>query len=278
MPTPHRFPPCCVFAVVALLGCGSTVVVSDPTVDAGAPPSDRGPVPIDVGDPASDAPPPDAGGSCLLANGVRCPVGQSCYDGCNTCYCPSDGGPPGCTLRACVDAGAPVSCRSSADCREGQECTVSQAGCAMTGVCAPRSACARVVTYCGCDGVSFLGCAGAPHQPYASASACPDGGAPFDAALCNGASIGPSGTYCAGRADEVLPMDCCSGWDCNPLSATCNALPGPCPAGQTRLVGLGCWGLCVPADRCRPFPCSSGRCPMGFTCTAGNCAVTGRDP
>lgn len=274
MSTSHRPSLCCVFAVVGLLGCGSTVVVSNPAVDAETPPPDRGSVPMDVGDLPSDA-----AITCLLSNGVRCPAGQSCYDGCNTCFCPADGGLPGCTLRACVDAGPPASCRSSADCNEGQECTVSQPGCAMTGVCTPRSSCARVVSYCGCDGVTFLGCAGAPHQPWARASSCADGGSPFDVAVCAGATISRSGTYCAGPADEVLPMDCCTGWDCNPVGVMCNVAPPPCPAGQVRLVGLGCWGVCVTSDRCRPFPCTGGRCPDGFACTAsGTCAAVRREP
>lgn len=251
------------WSVVALLGCGSTVVVANPATDAGSPPADRGASPTDTGSPSPDRPTPivdvpgtpDAGRVCILANGVRCPAGQSCSDGCNTCYCPADGGPVGCTARACVDAGAPSGCATDSDCGPGRACSFRAPGCGLRGECGPLTDCAAITPYCGCDGVTFRDCPGSPHRPWMRASECgpEDAGVAPDAAICAGASIGPNGGYCAGPADGPLPLDCCRGWNCDDRSVTCGGMPEPCEPGYVHLVTLSCWGSCVRADHCAPI-------------------------
>jgi hypothetical protein len=57
--------------------------------------------------------------------------------------------------------------------------------------------------------------------------------------------------------------------DCDPTHAACDARPPTCPAGQYASVRMGCWGPCVPFERCLPLPCpDSGPCPNGWRCIA----------
>lgn len=278
----RSFLPLCSFALAALIGCGSTVIVAPPGADSGATPTDTGSTPVDTGTPTSDRVTPvvdvpairdvgvDGGGvACRLSNGVLCPAGQACSDGCNTCFCPTDGGPVACTTRACVDAGPPGGCRSRADCSPEEECTFRERGCGMTGVCAAITDCAAIRPYCACDGTTFLDCPGSPHQQWVREGECGtavDAGVPMDSAVCAGASIGPTGGYCAGPTDRPLPMECCTGWNCDTRNVMCFGMPTPCPAGQVNLVAMGCWGACVPADRCASMRCLGTSCPRGFTC------------
>lgn len=287
MSSPARLA-CCSVVVAALLGCGSTVVLAPPGADSGSPPidaiaTDRGSSPVDAGTPpidrvtpvvdvlpGADVPPR----VCILSNGVRCPAGQACSDGCNTCFCPTDGGPVGCTTRACLDAG-PRTCRSRTDCRADEQCNFREAGCGVTGVCGAITDCAAIRPYCGCDGETFRDCPGSVSRPYTREGDCGttvDAGAPFDSAICGGASIGRGGGYCAGPADGPLPLECCRGWDCDDRAVMCAGRPDPCPPGHVHLITLGCWGSCVPATHCLTVRCNRGFCPHGFTCDdADNC-------
>ncbi len=273
----------CSFALVALLGCGSTVIVAPAgDTDAGATPSDTA-SPVDASAPPVDrvtpvvdvAPIVDVPRVCILSNGVRCPAGQACSDGCNTCFCAADGLVT-CTGLACIDAGPPGGCRSRADCGADQECNFREPGCGMTGVCAAITDCAAIRPYCGCDGSTFRDCPGSAHQPYVSEGECTttvDAGIAMDSAVCAGASIGPTGAYCAGPTDRALPMECCTGWDCDDRTATCGGRADPCPPGQVHLIAMGCWGACVPAGRCRVIRCDRGFCPHGFTCDDSDSCV-----
>lgn len=279
----RSFLPLCSFALVAVLGCGSTVIVAPSGADSGTTPADTGSTPIDAGAPPVDRVTPvldvppivDVSRDCILANGVRCPAGQACSDGCNTCYCPADGGPVACTARACIDAGPPGGCRSRADCGSDQECNFSEPGCGMTGVCGGITDCAAIRPYCGCDGSTFLDCPGSAHQPYVSEGECGavDAGVAIDSAVCAGASIGPSGSYCAGPTDRPLPMECCTGWNCDDRTVMCGGRPDACPPGHVHLIAMGCWGACVPAGRCLTVRCDRGFCPHGFTCNDSDSCV-----
>lgn len=197
----------------------------------------------------------DAGPApCVLPNGTTCPAGQSCPagDGCNRCFCGNDG-TLACTGLACVDAGA-TGCASARDCRNGfEECYFPEASCAARGTCGPLTDCAMIAPYCGCDGVTFMDCPGRPTRPNRGRGACAttvDAGVRPDAAICNGAAIGPGGNYCAGPDDGPLPVECCFGWRCDPSTVACNALPPTCPAGYVASVNYGCWGPCVPRGNC----------------------------
>ncbi|MBK6533738.1 MAG: hypothetical protein IPF99_30375 [Deltaproteobacteria bacterium] len=89
----------------AAFGCGGTAV-SVPSTDSGV---------ADVPDAPTDVPVvADLGAGCRLSDGSFCAVGASCPspDRCNTCSCGPDGSVQ-CTLRACVDAGAPIVCGGS---------------------------------------------------------------------------------------------------------------------------------------------------------------------
>jgi hypothetical protein len=90
----------------------------------------------------------DGGVRCIGPGGRVIPAGESFFDGCNTCFCGTDGN-LACTARACVDARPPVSCTmpdgttigagSTWTSRDG--CTVC--GCEFDGTssCAMRSDC-----------------------------------------------------------------------------------------------------------------------------------------
>jgi hypothetical protein len=91
--------------LLTLTACGVSVRPEDGGPVSDAPPADtfrEGPDtatgdggPLDV-----PLPPP----SCALPDGRRIAVGESAFDGCNTCYCQM-GGVLGCTTRACPDGG-----------------------------------------------------------------------------------------------------------------------------------------------------------------------------
>jgi hypothetical protein len=257
------------------LGCGSSVTSAEP--DAGSGSADSG--------PRLDAP-ADAPAACTLPFGGVCPAGQSCPipNDCNSCYCNGGGGPALCTSLPCaVDAGAardtgpgfdasPVGCRSARDCGGGQECRFRTAGCGMVGACGTITDCADVQLYCDCVGDTFRDCPGGPQRPWVSLGACAgDGGTSTDAApsseaaACAGAHVGRGGGYCADARDAVLPIACCTDWNCDQRLAACASVPPACPSGEVATVTGGCYGPCVPVTLCAPIRCDA-MCPAGWTC------------
>lgn len=78
------------------------------------------------------------------------------------------------------DTGGPRACSSANDCDPGEVCLFWDQGCNIQGVCAamcpPLDACANCNEHCGCDGVTFTGCA---TRPFAHRGPCggEDGGA-----------------------------------------------------------------------------------------------------
>jgi len=70
-----------------------------------------------------------------------------------------------------------------------------------------------------------------------------------------------AGTRCVDGACESSLADC------DPAHTTCDARPPTCPTGQYASVRMGCWGPCVPFERCLPLPCPDGApCPNGWRC------------
>ncbi|MEZ4392492.1 MAG: hypothetical protein R3A48_15495 [Polyangiales bacterium] len=221
-----------------------------------------------------DAGPP----GCALPGGGVCPRGRSCPlgDGCNSCSCGLDG-VLACTGVVCADAGPP-GCLIASDCGEGMECVFSVPSCGERGRCAPQSDCAKIASFCSCEGETFMGCGGRPGRPARAEAPCdavPDGGA-ADAGGCEGAHIGVTGAYCAAPNDAPLPVSCCTGWNCDVRSVLCESLPPRCPAGWTNTANGSCWGPCVPAMNCAPMRClGTATCPPGWTCDdASNCVFT----
>lgn len=158
--------------------------------------------------------------------------------------------------RASADAVAPLDadgCRTARDCNANQQCVYSAPGCGLAGRCAPLTDCAAVATYCGCDGQSFEDCPAAVGQPFAARGACTslDAGAPPDnGPRCEGAHFDRTRQHCVGPSDQPLPVDCCTGWDCDPSHALCNAVRPRCPEGAISPVVGQCWGPCVPVTAC----------------------------
>lgn len=217
---------------------------------------------------------------CALPDGQFCPRGQSCPlpDGCNSCFCGSDG-VLACTGVVCVDAGRP-GCASDVDCdRNTEECVFTVGSCGERGRCVPQSDCANIAPFCGCDGSTFMGCPGRPGRPARREGACEisDAGVPADAD-CTGAHIGRGGGYCSAPDDGALPVECCTGWNCDTNMALCDSLPPRCPAGLANTVGGGCWGPCVPPTHCAPLRClGATQCPAGWRCDdANNCIFAPR--
>lgn len=83
------------FFSMSLVACGGSVSI-EPGEDTGTPPTETG-LP-DVVDP--DTTPRPDGGGCGWGT---CKAGESCFDGCNNCYCGPDGW--SCTARYCEDSG-----------------------------------------------------------------------------------------------------------------------------------------------------------------------------
>lgn len=268
-------------------------------------------------DAAADAAP----GTCQLPNGGTCRIGEACPagDGCNTCMCVAGQPFAGCTLIACVDAGAP-SCRSGADCMDGRECVFGTSSCGETGTCQPPTPCAEPQTFCACngetysacrpiqptravgscssvracnsrmpcpptdecvyplgacntdgvcrgitdcianaefcscDGSTYRACPNAPTRPTRSSGACPsvpDGGiADAGSPMCAGAMLDGARRQCTNATGAMLPVECCSGWNCDASMVLCNGIPPMCPPGWVASVASSCWGPCVPAANC----------------------------
>ncbi len=145
-------------------------------------------------------------------------------------------------------------CRSASDCADGRVCYFTVGACGATGRCEAVRDCASITPFCGCDGATFMDCPGdLTTTPARRAGACAsaDAGSP-DAAVCGGASIGPTGRECLGPADGTLPVWCCTGWDCDQSHAACDSLPPVCAEGESPTVAMGCWGPCVPTTNCAP--------------------------
>lgn len=118
--------------------------------------------------------------------------------------------------------------------------------------------------------------------PTCLCGACFGGCAP-DLLTCCRPVVG-TGAVCADprRSDEhcgrcgnrcVAGMRCVDGVceatlaDCDPSNARCDAPPPRCTTGHVPSVRAGCWGPCVPFERCLPIPCpDAGPCPHGWRC------------
>jgi hypothetical protein len=276
----------------ALTGCGAMIVPMDGGPDGDF--TDHPPIPNDASDardaawvPDADLPPPDSGVVCRAPDGTILQPGQSYSQGCDLCYCQSDG-TIFCTTGDCTDVVEDVpptrTCTSSAECGVGEFCN-GPAGCGVAWTCQPVTGCtADYAAFCSCRGETVYGSSSCPPEPYEHFGPCeyPDAG--DVGPMCEGAFLDAMGN-CLGPADNPLPPECCgivdagvvdagtTGVDCNPHHVVCDALPPPCPSGEVRSVNGSCWGECVAWDACGPIPCDpSGpmyQCPMGLTCWSG---------
>jgi hypothetical protein len=92
---------------------------------------------------------------------------------------PADLGPQDTPLMS-MDRGGPRACATANDCDPGEVCLFWDQGCNIQGICAAMcpllDACAGCNQHCGCDGVTFIGCA---TRPFAHRGPCggEDGGA-----------------------------------------------------------------------------------------------------
>lgn len=199
------------------------------------------------GDGGRDANSSDASAGCMLFNGGFCPVGQRCPagDGCNVCSC-SAGGMLACTLRACVDAGTSTSCRSGAECANGQECVFATPSCGVMGECMAITPCSRPELFCSCEGETYSACRA--DRPTRYAGAC--SGVVDAGVSCAGARLNANGA-CVDGAGAAAPVACCSGYNCDEMTAACESLPPTCPPGTVVSVVGACWGPCVPRELCR---------------------------
>lgn len=189
-------------------------------------------------------PPIDAGpAGCALPDGSVCRVGDTCRTGeCSLCFCAAPG-----MLRctgACVDAGPPPrSCRGNVDCTAGTQC-VGFEGCYIPWTCQPSPPCTRdLVTYCACNGSTFMASSTCPGQPYLHRGSCGIVPPPVDA--------GPGtcvidGVTC--RAGVPCRINACTVCTCDGASVGCSIDPGCamdggtepppiCPAQDARGVG-----------------------------------------
>ncbi len=197
---------------------------------------------------------------------------STCYNGCNWCEC-TCAGVGVCTARACLDAsmpdagldagsadaavgdagsidsavsdsgadgGAPgESCSAASPCTGGGVC-VGGPACGDTWTCAFSGiACTDdVVSYCGCDGSTFMGSSTCVNRPIAHLGSCE------------------------------------AGANCNRSAVTCRRVEPVCPDGQVPEVEGSCWtARCIPIEECA---CStSAECPLPdiYTChgTTGRC-------
>ncbi|MGF1464585.1 MAG: hypothetical protein ACFCGT_00495 [Sandaracinaceae bacterium] len=146
-------------------------------------------------------------------------------------------------------------CSSTAECGEGA-CR-GPAGCAVAWACGPPRACGdALVSYCGCDGETFLAQEACPGQPYAAVGPCDplgelvaDAAAPVEGnALCESSRDCRRGYACTG-----LP-GCGAHWTCERRRRL--------QCGRARDDFCGCDGETFRASsRCpgRPFA-HRGRC------------------
>jgi hypothetical protein len=185
-----------------------------------------------------------------------------------------------------TDAPVQRTCITTADCRSGEECLVRE-GCDTPSYCGPalRRPCTDdIATYCGCDGVSFVGSSTCPPRSYAYRGPCrgvdppPPGCRLSDGRIClvGQACVAPDGcNTCVCNPDRTLnctlrgcvdagsPMDvplprsCRTGSDCPP-SMMCDGPPG-CGVPWSCVLQRGCTADFSPFCGCdgRTFNSSS---------------------
>lgn len=142
----------------------------------------------------------------------------------------------------------PVGCNPMRTCSPDQECVYPVGACGVDGRCSPITDCAATASFCGCDGTTFRGCPNRPTQPAAGVGSC--SGSSDAGVSCAGARLNANGA-CVDSAGATAPVTCCSGYNCNQMTAACESLPPTCPAGFVPSVVGACWGPCVPRELCR---------------------------
>ncbi|MFO0562509.1 MAG: hypothetical protein U0269_31115 [Polyangiales bacterium] len=217
-----------------LTGCGNAV---SPQGDGGSMSEAGSDAANDTGNPVTVGCGLPGGGTC--PRGVSCPAG----DGCNTCMCV-----PGEMFARCTQTVCGSSCNASNPCTGARECVYPVNACGVDGVCSGITDCAAITSFCGCDGTTFQGCPGRPTRPSAREGACLS--PVMDAGLsCGDAALTAQGA-CAYSNGVGAPVECCRGYDCSGR-AVCAMVAPTCPVGLVASVVGGCWGPCVPRDRCR---------------------------
>ncbi len=180
--------------------------------------------------------PADAGpAGCILPDGSLCAVGNDCPIGeCSVCSCAAPG-----VLRCtgvCFDAGPPlVPCRGNVDCSAGTQC-VGPEGCGIPWSCQPATPCTRdLVTYCACDGTTFMASSSCPGRPFAQRGACrmaPTPPCPPQDARGMGTCTAFFGYAWDGSQCVGVGGCSCVGTDCRSLAgslAQCNLEHRTCP-------------------------------------------------
>jgi hypothetical protein len=190
------------------------------------------------------ATPVDGGpAGCALPDGSICGLGETCRTGaCSVCACSTTG-----ALRctgACVDAGPPRTCNSTADCPGGTMC-MGPDGCGVPWTCQAPPPCTRdVALFCACDGTTFRASSTCPGRPFAYRGACGIVPPPVDAGPA-GCAL-PDGRVC--RVGETCRIGEC---------ATCFCAA----SGELRCTMVAC------VDAGTPRTCASnGDCPAGTEC------------
>lgn len=220
--------------------------------------------------------------ACVDAGGASCRSAADCNDGNECVFGPSSCGatgrcePPtpcaepqtfcacnGETYSACrptqptraLGACSSVrACNSRMACPPTDECVYPVGACGVDGVCRGVTDCIASAEFCSCEGATYRACPNAPTRPTRSTGACPsvpDGGS-FDggAAVCTGAMLDSTRRQCTNASGAALPVECCTGWNCDASAVLCDRTPPSCPAGWVGSVAGSCWGPCVPAANC----------------------------
>jgi hypothetical protein len=198
--------------------CSESTIITDGGADGSIDPTDAG---------SADAS-SDDGGPIEDAAADSGPTDARPEDGSTSDGAPDDGGDGG-----TVD---PSVCTDTQPCQGALVCAGTECGVPWDCVshfedpdgplehpCPPE-----IVSYCGCDGVTFEAQDTCPQRPFEYRGACG------------------------------------SSHNCNALASTCGMTQPTCPAGETASVVDKCFGACVPSTMCR---CNhSMECPEGYWC------------
>lgn len=158
--------------------------------------------------------------------------------------------PAGADLAAEADLTAAASC-GGAMCGGGEVCQGAP-GCVATWACGAAACTRDLVSYCGCDGVTFRSSGSCPGRPYLHRGAC-GGACEAQEAAGVGACDALIGVFFDGVACRYLSGCRCEGRDCKSAYATlelCQMAHKGCKAGP-RADGAPC---------SRGADCDSGVC------------------
>jgi hypothetical protein len=67
---------------------------------------------------------------------------------------------------------------------------------------------------------------------------------------------------------------CTVGFDCDPSTVTCKALPPVCDPGMSNSVFDHCWGPCVPSSDCSAVPSCKDCDPSHYVCVSNDAQMS----